>query len=298
MDRHRCIVIPPYRSRLTPRLAAALTLGTWLIAMVLFLPVVYWFRQQTADKVTICTLVFPKTEKVNLSLCFTIPVLLLACLLPMSLLVYHYQRIFQKLMKTRNRWLGNLPEVDVSQSRRQSSLSVMGNIIAPWTKKGHIGLGPQHEEVRLAKHIRVVRVLLLNVVAVLLMWLPITILMFLIYLDGSRPNEDTDFFLRSHHFIWALLVALLNTIVNPLLYGVLSENFRSCFAKLWFGSYRKRKSNNAFYADAVKTYPSRSNNETVIRYQENVSSGNQSSARWNDVYSVVQAKNDLATRPV
>jgi hypothetical protein len=98
----------------------------------------------------------------------------------------------------------------------------------------------QHEEARLGKHLRVVRVLLLNVVVVLIMWLPITVIMFLIYIDGRRPTEDTGFFLRSHHFVWALLVALLNTVLNPLLYGVLSENFRACFARLWFGSRRRR----------------------------------------------------------
>lgn len=38
---------------------------------------------------------------------------------------------------------------------------------------------------------------------------------------------------RSHHFIWALMFAQFNTVVNPLLYGVLSENFRACFFKLW-----------------------------------------------------------------
>ncbi|CAB0036563.1 unnamed protein product [Trichogramma brassicae] len=40
---------------------------------------------------------------------------------------------------------------------------------------------------------------------------------------------------RSHHFVWALVTAQFNTVVNPLLYGVLSENFRACFAKLWRG---------------------------------------------------------------
>lgn len=65
------------------------------------------------------------------------------------------------------------------------------------------------------------------------MWTPISVLLILIYLDGRRPTEDTNFFLKSHHFIWAFIVAQLNTVINPLLYGVFSENFRACFAKLW-----------------------------------------------------------------
>lgn len=110
--------------------------------------------------------------------------------------------------------------------RKLSSASVTG-------RQGRTGSMSQHEEVRLHKHLRVVRILLLNVVAVLMMWLPITTVMLLIYIDGRRPTEDTDFFLKSHHFIWALITAQLNTVINPLLYGIFSENFRACFAKLW-----------------------------------------------------------------
>lgn len=273
MDRHRCIVVPPYRSQLTPQLASGLTAVTWLLAAVLFLPVAFWFREQVVEttegiEIHVCTLVFPRSESVNLSLCFTIPVLLIACLLPMGLLVFHYQRIFQKLLATRSRW--TVPSVGVSatpdcdppsscnnhnQPRRDSDLSFVGSLVLPWARKvstasqvsgtvganGRAGSLSQHEELRLHKHVRVVRVLLLNVVVVLLMWLPITVVMFLIYVDGSRPNEDTAFFLRSHHFFWALVIALLNTVVNPVLYGVFSENFRACFLRLWFASRRRRK---------------------------------------------------------
>lgn len=101
----------------------------------------------------------------------------------------------------------------------------------------------RHEELRYRKHVHVVRVLLINVIVVLVMWLPITVVMCLIYVDGSRDTEDTGYFLRSHHFIMGLLFALLNTVVNPILYGVLSENFRKCFARLWFISKRRRAMN-------------------------------------------------------
>lgn len=290
MDRHRCIVVPPYRSQLTPRLAALLTFGTWLLAAVLFLPVAFWFRQHKAEGHTFCTLVFPVSDIVNWSICFTVPVLIVACLLPMGLLVFHYHRIFLKLLKTRNRWSNNqqlAAQLAGDTPRRESSLSVINS----WTRKvstaSQTGLGMamkrptlpgNSEEARLAKHIRVVRVLLLNVVAVLLMWLPITVVMFLIYIDGSRPTEDTGFFLRSHHFIWALLIALLNTVVNPLLYGVLSENFRSCFAKLWFGSYRRRRQNR-FLETAQRSPNARSFEGS------SPGDGTPSSGRWNDAFS-------------
>jgi len=100
--------------------------------------------------------------------------------------------------------------------------------------------------------VRVVRVLLINVIVVLVMWLPITVVMCLIYVDGSRDTEDTGYFLRSHHFIMGLLFALLNTVVNPILYGVLSENFRKCFARLWFISKRRRAMHRELLDNASK----------------------------------------------
>ncbi|XP_065341239.1 free fatty acid receptor 4-like [Cloeon dipterum] len=265
MDRHRCIVVPPYRSRLTPQRAGLLMVATWAMAALLFMPVTLWFHVQQVEHpidhhdVLICTLVFPRTAVLTVSLAFTVPAILFACVLPMLLLVYHYQRIFHKLLTTRSRWL--VPaSCSVSQTaagtgdnhaekvRRDSQISFSGivglnktlrklsvnsRLSAP---RGSVSM-TQHEEQRLSKHLRVVRLLLLNVLLVLLMWLPITLVLVLIYVDGQRPNDAplTDYFLRSCHFVWALTLALLNTVVNPLLYGVFSENFRACLCKMWSG---------------------------------------------------------------
>lgn len=103
-------------------------------------------------------------------------------------------RIFMKMTETRARW--SQPCTLTSSLTRQ-------------------------EQQRIDKHIRIMRVAILNVSVVLLMWLPITTVLVLIYLDGDRPLEDTGFFLRSHHFLWALGLALLNTAVNPVLSSAL-----------------------------------------------------------------------------
>ncbi|XP_034937592.1 free fatty acid receptor 4-like [Chelonus insularis] len=243
MDRHRCLAVIPYRSALTaPRVVGA-GLITWVIGSAIFLPAAFWFQVKKINGLTICTLVFPKSEVINISLCFTIPVIIVACLLPMCLFVYHYQRIFQRIIDTRSRWAVSCVTQAQDPTRRDSELSVVGTLV-PWagrkssatsvtSRQGRAGSLSQHEEIRLHKHIRVVRILLLNVIAVLIMWLPITIVMLLIYLDGRRPVGDTDYFLRSHHFIWTLIIAQFNTVINPVLYGIFSENFRACFAKLW-----------------------------------------------------------------
>ncbi|XP_046386337.1 orexin receptor type 2-like [Ischnura elegans] len=285
MDRHRCIAVPPYRSRLTPRTALGLSAAVWFLALTIFIPVPFWFRQQTAmlpasyhseltdgierATTTICTVVFPREVSdrlpIPLSLCFTIPVLTLAVFIPMALLVYHYHRIFREVAATRSRWRRRLPSLpctaptpmpsDDNSQRRDSDMSFVGIWAAglPWRKnstflqsRGSVvsqaapssaaatQAAQQREEARLRRHLRVVRLLLLNVGVVVAMWLPIAVIALLIYVDGRRPNEDTGFFLRAHHFLWALAAALLNTVVNPLLYGLLSHPFRrACRAGVW-----------------------------------------------------------------
>lgn len=253
LDRHRCIVVPPYRSKITPTEASIFSGIIWALAAILFIPVAFWFREQVSSDGTkvFCTIVFPMSEAVNYSLCFMVPLVIFACLLPMVMLVYNYHRIFMKIISTKNTWATScvvLSTMDVkgcnrAQVRRQSELS-LSDIFTPWPRKcssssqfscpsGRQGSLSHHEEIRLNKHIKVVRVLFLNVIMVLLMWLPITIVMFLIYFDGRRTNDDQNFFLKSQHFIIALIIAFFNTVINPVLYGVLSEPFRVCLAKLW-----------------------------------------------------------------
>ncbi|KAL1461369.1 hypothetical protein WDU94_013271 [Cyamophila willieti] len=205
MDRYFCIVVPPYRSKLNPRRAILLTMATWAIACILFLPVALWFRQQEVleNHALICTIVFPAVSTISVSFAFVVVLISLACLLPLVLLVYYYKKIFEKLVQTKQVW-----------------------------ERSH--LSSHH-----ARHRRVVRMLIVSVSVILIMWLPIFLTMILIYVDGRRETSDLDFFLRSHHFLWSLILALANTVVNPLLYGALSENFIECLTK------RKRLLNNS-----------------------------------------------------
>lgn len=155
--------------------------------------------------------------------------------------------------------------------RRDSELSVVGTLL-PWSgrklsnasitaRQGRAGSLSQHEEIRLQKHLRVVRMLMLNVLCVLVMWLPITTVILLIYVDGKRSSENPDFFLKSHHFIWALIAAQFNAIVNPVLYGIFSENFRVCFAKLW----RRRLDSNT--KATIERRGSKKNSKTLVAFQ-------------------------------
>ncbi|KAJ3621559.1 hypothetical protein MTP99_003676 [Tenebrio molitor] len=285
MDRHRCIVVPPYRSKMTPRQASLFSAIVWISTAVVFIPVPLWFRElSTDDGKRICTLVFPKSTNVHFSACFVMPVVVFACLLPMVMLIYHYQRIFHKIISTKNTWASSCVMVSAveikgcnrAQARRQSELS-MSDIFVPWPRRfstqmasspnGRQGSLSQHEEIRLNKHIKVVRVLFLNVVVVLLMWLPITVVMLLIYIDGRRPTDDKNFFLRSHHFIAALIIAFLNTLVNPVVYGVLSDNFRASLVRLW-----RRGGANEGVKEPVTPSSGRNNGTKTTRKQSFINS--------------------------
>lgn len=247
MDRYRCIVVPPYRSSLTPRHAIFISLLVWGVSSLIFIPIILFFQEVFYDDQIACTFVSPIK---NFSSFFIIPVMILTTLFPMVLLVYHYQRIFHKIISTKNTWASSCVmvsaiEVKNPQNRRQSEIS-MSDIFVPWPRRFSTQLTTspngvrqnslsQHEEIRVNKHVKVVRILFLNVVVVLVMWLPITIIVFLIYIDGKRFFNKHNFFLRSNHFIIALMVAFLNTVVNPIVYGVLSDTFKASLVRMFCG---------------------------------------------------------------
>ena len=92
------------------------------------------------------------------------------------LLVYHYWAIFRKLLATRGS-LANSAPPPVNRppgKRRDSELSYVSSVVAGWARKTSQAVSVSTgEDARMNKHLRVVRILLLNVVVVLLMWLPI-----------------------------------------------------------------------------------------------------------------------------
>uniref|UniRef100_A0A146KP41 Rhodopsin n=1 Tax=Lygus hesperus TaxID=30085 RepID=A0A146KP41_LYGHE len=193
IERYRCLTLDP-RFSISASSAFFVNVIMWVFALTLFSPIVFWFRYES--DLHVCTLMFPRAG-IKVSLLFTIIITSFTCIIPLAILVFNYQRIILKMVETHQKW--STPCVQTSSLTRQ-------------------------EQARLNKHIRVMRIALLNVFVVLLMWLPITVVLVLIYVDGDRHMDDTNFFLRSHHFLWSLLIALLNTAVNPFLCGALRSS--------------------------------------------------------------------------
>lgn len=200
-----------------------------------------------AANATICTLVFPPSTNVNVSLAFTITIVIVSCIIPMVILVVNCYIILKKLAEIQRR-LEEKAGVSESMSNklRQSISTIAGNLLTSSQRNSDTVVTVQPNTPnrsstiggfnRLLKHRRAVRILYSNVTAVLLMWLPITIVMFLIYEDGHR--NDDFFFLSNQYFVWSVILALANTIVNPILYGFLTENFRDYYPwRVWLKKY-------------------------------------------------------------
>lgn len=146
IDRYKCIVVPPYRSTITVRRTVQICLVLWLISSVLFIPILLWFQTISIDSSTkICTLIFPKTSVIPLSTFYVMPIVIVACVLPILTQLVLYQRIFNKMISTRGTWASSCVMVSSveprgvngnknRQGRRQSELSI-SDIFVPWTRR-------------------------------------------------------------------------------------------------------------------------------------------------------------------
>lgn len=147
----------------------------------------------------------------------------------------NYHRIFKKLEEIQKRLEEKAGCLDLSSSRlRQSVQSIASNLLpgllSSQRSVNEINKSPLQRMAsngglqRLAKHKKAVRFLYMNVLAVCCMWFPMPVIMFLIYFDGHRSDEN--FFLTVTNFLCCVAFTLLNTIVNPILYGFVTENFQ------------------------------------------------------------------------
>lgn len=157
--------------------------------------------------------------------------------------------MFQKILSTRNTWASSCVFVSTidtrgcsrSEVRRQSEISI-SEILTPWSRRfsntlqtgGYPamrhGSMSQQEENRYNKRVKVIRTLSINVVLLLITWVPISIMPILIFCDGLR--KDSNYFLNSTYFLIALILAFLNTIVNPTLFKMYSDSFNWNFINL------------------------------------------------------------------
>lgn len=190
-----------------------------------------------------------------------LPIIVIVYLALITIQIYKYCTIFRKILSTRSTWASSCVFVSTidtrgcsrSELRRQSEISI-SEILTPWSRRfsntlqignngGGVGGGSssgaggyqttrhgsmsQQEENRYNKRVKVIRTLSINIVLLLIMWLPITLMPLLILCDGLMiRNEKESHFLNSTHLLIALILAYLNTIANPTLFSIYSDSFQ------------------------------------------------------------------------
>lgn len=210
-ERYRCIVLPHSRTRLSQTHIKYIITAIWAVGCIACTPVALWFVTITvplnSSTVTVCTLVFPNTF-IRVSYIFIIATLVSTSVVPITWLTFNYVAIFRKLMANERYWK--------RQNLARRKLSIQ------FTEEFQVSF----DELRHRKHCRTIKILFCDVCFTIIMWSPLVIIMGLIHLDAAK---DDDYFIHSHDFIAALIVALANTIVNPVLYGMFDSNIRSRF---------------------------------------------------------------------
>lgn len=252
IDRHRRIAAPPYRSKIAPRQAFLLSGTLWLITSITLLPVAFWFKSYTTTNGNkICTVAITSSNIIRYSIIIYVPIILILYVSLISIQVYKYCQIFNKILSTRSAWASSCVVVSTidmkgssrSEIRRQSEIS-LSEILTPWTRKfssshqstsypmRHGSMSHQ-EEIRFNKRVKVIRTLSSYVIMLLVMWLPITIIPSLIFFDSARSRDDKTYFLRSSHLLIALALVFSSTIVNPVLFCIFSDNLKLNFLQLF-----------------------------------------------------------------
>ncbi|XP_066270466.1 free fatty acid receptor 4-like [Branchiostoma lanceolatum] len=216
------------------------------------LPIGLFFKERTftlvGDDVIICTLVWPA---VGASYAFTIPTLVLTFCVPLVIISVNYYRVFKtfwksraRLSKTRDMPLPSL-STDGPSKGNDSPASVGKHKRTLPRQTSHANVATSNRSSRVkatafsGKDVRVVKVLVMLVVAFFIMWLPVMIMILLIQLDGNNFQEHV---LKSHHFVAVLSFTLCNAILNPVFYGLLNQSNRNGVRKLFSRSRSRSRS--------------------------------------------------------
>lgn len=206
MDRYICINMGAAR-RLRPVQVALICLCIWLISACCFLPVALFFHVKeisAEDKISFCTLKWP-AGNIRYSEIFVALLIILDFCIPVTIIIVNYYRIFRKLLVSKK--VVGAMHVDLSR----------GTLTSQFRRK---------------RDVRIVKTLVLLVLFFILMWLPLFLVVGLIYRDVLYVQNK----IPSYGLTWALIVAYCNPCVNPFLYGCINfeirRNIRFCCGRL------------------------------------------------------------------
>ncbi|GAB1607746.1 free fatty acid receptor 4-like [Argonauta hians] len=222
IERFLCIV-KPNCFRITLKMALVIIAFIWLFAFTGFLPMAVFFHVYSLslgdETVQICTLVWPSSGTVQYSLVFVACLVVAGFIIPLSLMIHNYYRVFRtfstsrKTIKKKETTPSQPGMSSVSVSSCTTSLRIPNNKKFPPKKS------------RSMRSLRVIRILVLLVLLFFLMWLPIFIAFVVIQYDGAFEIHE----MHSWILIASSFFAFGNTCVNPFVYVFINERFRLSF---------------------------------------------------------------------
>ncbi|XP_076373153.1 neuropeptide Y receptor type 2-like [Tachypleus tridentatus] len=212
VERYRGLCSRTACSKLSTKHTLGLIVALWAIGSALLLPCALFFTVVVLpyenNVVKFCTLIWPDRTTVGETSTFTVSFLLLVYVLPVSWLVYNYRQIF-KTLKEHN-----------------------------WGVTTHGGAAYRHGgktlyELRSQRHLRTVKILVTNVVVIGLMWIPMHVVVSIVYFDSKKQE---GMYMHSHIYIGVMCFTLCNTFVNPLLHCIFNSTFKQSLShlRLWF----------------------------------------------------------------
>ncbi|ESO87858.1 hypothetical protein LOTGIDRAFT_127041 [Lottia gigantea] len=230
VERYFCIVRGS-NSTITPRVAVIAVVVMWIVALISYSSVIASFTVLSLPfgntTVTICTLMWP-WNSVQMSRIFTIFVFIFTFLVPLIVLTHNYATIFLKFRKVR---------MIVNQSRIQNSnLSEASENI---------------QRTRNARDMKVVKTVFSLVIIFAVMWFPICGCFVYILVDNATGSME----LGSYVFIIALMCAMGNGCVNPILYGVMNERLKLILLSCCLSKCDSEDNSNRIQSIAIKHIP-------------------------------------------
>ncbi|XP_052770425.1 free fatty acid receptor 4-like [Mya arenaria] len=203
----------------------AICVAIWLIGIVIFLPVALYSQvlEGTANgrTVNVCALFWPDGNDKKHSIIFIVLACIFDFVIPVLIINSNYFRIYKRYRNSR-RAVENFNKAGSSKTFQRSS------------------------SVNNQKY-RVLKTLVILVVAFLLMWGPLFIAFSLIELDRSNGYYK----IPSSTLVWATTAAYANTFFNALLYGMTTKQLKSGVNRI-----RERFTTHVEHSRAVETPPS------------------------------------------
>ncbi|XP_033119476.1 free fatty acid receptor 4-like [Anneissia japonica] len=208
-DRFR-LIVQRNKKRFTVHFVIKMMMILLVVALVGALPMFFNFDVIQIDDVTICSLKPEWSSAGVIEIIYCVTVTSLGVVVPLIIIAYTHRKIRTTISEN---------------SQRVASMS-----------SSHVGSSqPQN----IAKESPVLRMLVLLVWMFAIMWIPVLLMILYIATSEHHRNE-----VPSHFFLVMWSMTAINCAVNPILYGILNENYKRKFKKFWYAMCGRQNVDN------------------------------------------------------